>query len=1082
MSWFLKLFELEKEAAFEDSLQVYFGIRNINNLKTIINTILADPPYDQSRLYYFNEIQNNPSLNEILSNNGRTLISSKKIQDMLSLISLYNPKFRANTSALNNELQNIVALQIEKERSRAEQKFSQNRKVTTFRVLEKTHEWTTYALSWTSHILEKETGFLFSGLDPNEKSYNPIRAELQNRLGVELRRDRPQYYKNGKKKPTPPGQKVYFLSREWVVLGLTPEKIPEMINIFQEMGYDTFVIDLFINNINSEQPSNIKNKKFRIKFNNVSLVSDYHLSVDLSQFLTIDAPRDSLTNFRDVVNKIFTVEGKKAVFIEPSGISATAQLSDRRKENIAKKRESLIQPSGEYVEMSKTSYGAKGKGLLFLRGNYNSFQDFQKLLAIKNFDTTDLVNKTLQKGSELRNSGHIKMQRIINGVLDGYYIARQSGHFVKDKNGVYLPNEEKFQAEVLEYTVQKSGQEPYNLYPLQGQGVQWLYTRQSALLGDAAGAGKTEQLIVAADMRTKEKNFWDPKLATGKVLIFTLASVVEQFAQRILQVLGMPDTDEFLRSPESPVKLNIEDMQHPNAKWLILSYGKINTLTQLQQENQMGDTEEADDAIEMVDPEMLGTKKQRIMKVKELLRQIRLQNFDVMILDESHMVKNSTSNTSKNIELIGNNIPFKWGASATVSANNPSDLHRQLLAVGNSMGAMPARKFNRQYTGMKSQKIQGQEKEYLADPSNARDFIKFVRREDSRFDQLDLNGQLGLIKQLAEEYLRPIVNKQIENVTDLHAMLILTDVYRRKTKKQIQPDLPNHNRTENLIPTDENFKYNLKQAANIRLSEMQNNEDNKKSTLTELTAYRIEMAVQKVPYTTNKVMEFIQQGQKVLVFTCFLESATLLEKSLRALLQPQGMEVYMTMGEGTGTYEKNNMIEKFRNPNSSVRCFVLGVMSSGTGLDLPNIVNNVIINDISWTPKDADQVEGRAFRVNSKSDVSTHYIVLDETPDKVIYNTVQKKRNIAQRIQDVDAEYAEKFRNGEDTRPELIKAQKEHWSLVLEHLFSEVRVQYFWTTTKTTSPRSRVAYNWFQTQLFKHCVKKTPWSLAKGVN
>ena len=109
------------------------------------------------------------------------------------------------------------------------------------------------------------------------------------------------------------------------------------------------------------------------------------------------------------------------------------------------------------------------------------------------------------------------------------------------------------------------------------------------------------------------------------------------------------------------------------------------------------------------------------------------------------------------------------------------------------------------------------------------------------------------------------------------------------------------------------------------------------------------------------------------------------------------------------------------------------------------------MNDISWTPKDADQVEGRAFRINSQTPVTTHYMVLEETPDAVIYRTVQKKRDIAQRIQDIDEKYAEKIRTNGDTRKELRAAQREHWNLVQEQLLAETTVQHFWEEQKRSS-------------------------------
>lgn len=1122
MNWLFRLLQMEKRAAFGDEIAVSFGVSNINSLQNMINQILANPVQDPSRVYWFNAIQNDPGTNLILQNNGQALLSAKVIQQSLANIQNLAPNLRAETNRLNGELNQRVQFREQQAQEQVGRRHAKSRKVTSFRMLNTSVNYITYALSWTSHIPEKERAFLFSGLDPNAKAYNPIRDAIQTRLGVELQRN----------------QKL--LPNEWLVVGLQSEHIPQLKQIFTEMEYDTSTIDATVNQLETGEALEGHTDKFLIRFDNVSATTDYHLSIDLKQFEGAHATNNLLPLFIDIVDKVFPQKGavvktqkqkeneeqkqlqlqqeqlqqeqfqqqqqqqpvQQFAQLNPAVAPAAAApagrpawiappvVSDRSRELIAKKREQTLQSAGEYYMHTQIRDHVKVNSAIFIRGNFNIYQDFQKMLAMREFDTTDLINKTLMKGAELRNSDHVQVQRIINGVVDGYYTARANKQRNRDSiTKQYLPDTEKFQAEVAEFLVQKSGQEPYRLAPLQGGGAQWLYSRQSALLGDETGGGKTEQLIVAAEMRTKNKNSWDdswdeetgafktnkPVLASGKILVFTLASVVYQFAQRILQVNGLPDSDEFLQSPESPVKLRIEDMSQPNAKWLVLSYGKLNTLTKADQESKMGDTEEADDAIEMVlseeeegiDPKLNKKQReaQRQAQIEALMQQLRLQNFDVMILDESHMIKNSTANTSKNVATISKTIPFKWGASATVSANKPSDLHHQLLAVGSSMGSMTSRRFNKRYTGMKPREIRGQDGgEYLVDPSNAKQFLNFARQEYGGFDEFDLNSKLRMVENLSIEKLRPIVNDQIKSITDLHSMLILTDVYQRKTKKQVNPNMPEHFRNEERLTTDDNIRANLTEAVQARLANRKN-PDKPITPLATLNAYRVEMALQKVDHSVNKAMQIIQQGKKVLIFTCFVEPARALESSLRAQLQPYGMEVAMAMGESTGSAMKSNSIEIFRDPNSPLKVFVLGVLSSGTGLDLPNIVEDVIVNDISWTPKDADQVEGRAFRINSKKDVTTHYMILEDTPDAVIYQTVQKKRDIAQRIQNIDEQYAEKVRKNKDTSQELALAQEEHWNLVREQLIAETTVQHYWAEQQRISTnRNRLvaSRNWFQ--------------------
>lgn len=131
------------------------------------------------------------------------------------------------------------------------------------------------------------------------------------------------------------------------------------------------------------------------------------------------------------------------------------------------------------------------------------------------------------------------------------------------------------------------------------------------------------------------------------------------------------------------------------------------------------------------------------------------------------------------------------------------------------------------------------------------------------------------------------------------------------------------------------------------------------------------------------------------------------------------------------------------NPNGNTFALVLTILSSGTGVDIPNTTQDVIINDISWTPKDADQVEGRAHRVNSQSPVTNHYMVLGGTQDEVIFNLVQKKRHIAESIQSADKAYVERVRNNQSVKTELKEAQELQWQKVIEELRSRIAMEHW---------------------------------------
>ena len=52
------------------------------------------------------------------------------------------------------------------------------------------------------------------------------------------------------------------------------------------------------------------------------------------------------------------------------------------------------------------------------------------------------------------------------------------------------------------------------------------------------------------------------------------------------------------------------------------------------------------------------------------------------------------------------------------------------------------------------------------------------------------------------------------------------------------------------------------------------------------------------------------------------------------------------------------------------------------------------MNDLSFVPSDHSQAEDRAFRIGQKKNVSILYPLYENTIEQIIYNILQKKKNI----------------------------------------------------------------------------------------
>ena len=95
-----------------------------------------------------------------------------------------------------------------------------------------------------------------------------------------------------------------------------------------------------------------------------------------------------------------------------------------------------------------------------------------------------------------------------------------------------------------------------------------------------------------------------------------------------------------------------------------------------------------------------------------------------------------------------------------------------------------------------------------------------------------------------------------------------------------------------------------------------------------------------------------------------------------------------------------------------MRAIAIMITAGGTGLDFPNVTDTVRVNDFDWTPRSAEQSEGRFYRIISDFDVNTTYSIAHGTEDEEFYNRVQDKRKIAAIVQTLTKKQMEMITKG----------------------------------------------------------------------
>ena len=576
-----------------------------------------------------------------------------------------------------------------------------------------------------------------------------------------------------------------------------------------------------------------------------------------------------------------------------------------------------------------------GRKVIYFRCQYRDLKTLQLLLEKNNFNTV-----AMEKVIDSLVSSKALNKTRIDGEMDGVdqtefqkYISYYENNFFYN-NTNYSDNEKHF-------------------FPAQIKGIEFLYSRQGALLGDAVGVGKTLMSVVAADIRMKTSG--------GSCLIITKEAVVPQLCTEI-QRITKENSSEISVHYATP------------SKWTVISYNIF-------QEDTLWNNEPI-----------------RKVATRILSNYAKANRFTVCILDEIHMIKNGDpsdrdstgsldhieNHRTFNVQEITKHIPFVWGASATIVANKPKDLFNQLKAINHNIGNM--------------------------------DYRKFV-------EQFDSNNSDSLVDKF----------KKSDMIRDL-----MTDqgIYMRRSKSEVNENMP-----EMEVVTK---KISLTPAEIDKImSGVKGSRERPGIDQTSIIRKRI--AIAKVDNTVDLAESVLTAGRKVAVFTAHTESLKKIKDDLGLILERVYPGENKTVASIDGSQNKDQrqaQIQGFKSKGSNMMAIVISIDAGGTGLDFPNILTDVIVNDFDWSPSDDDQSIGRFYRINSREKVNVTYVIAQNTLDRKYFDLLNEKKKIAERIQtlsDEESNEIAKMSGSSSERLLEIRKRKYQELLSLDDLNKEYR-------------------------------------------
>ena len=160
-----------------------------------------------------------------------------------------------------------------------------------------------------------------------------------------------------------------------------------------------------------------------------------------------------------------------------------------------------------------------------------------------------------------------------------------------------------------------------------------------------------------------------------------------------------------------------------------------------------------------------------------------------------------------------------------------------------------------------------------------------------------------------------------------------------------------------------------------------------------LVEARQALAFAKTGATLDLVRGAIDQGEKVIVFSCFDDPIQRFAKEL-------GGTAVVVTGK-TPTAMRQQLVDRFQN-DTDVRVFVANIIAGGVGLNL-TAATQVVFNDLDWVPTNHWQAEDRAYRIGQTRTVNVTYFVARDTIDDFVQAVLETKAALVNAIVEGEA-------------------------------------------------------------------------------
>ena len=313
--------------------------------------------------------------------------------------------------------------------------------------------------------------------------------------------------------------------------------------------------------------------------------------------------------------------------------------------------------------------------------------------------------------------------------------------------------------------------------------------------------------------------------------------------------------------------------------------------------------------------------------------------FDLVILDEAHMISNVQAQRTKIINSFAKKVERVWLLTGTPMTSRPMNYYN-LLNLIESPVAQNWKAYAIRY-------CQG---------------FQFTAGKRKVWN---VTGASNL-EELRDRTSKQILRRLKEDVLDLPDKII-TPVYLRLKSKEYEDLMGEY---------FDWYDKNPDESSSLTVQ------------FSKLMKVRKVIANEKTKQTIEFAENIIEQGKKVIIFTNFTDT-------LQTIYQHFSKQAVYLDGSCSNAM-RQQAVDQFQN-DDKIKVFVGNLKAAGVGLTLTS-AEAVIMNDLSFVPAEHAQAEDRAYRYGQKSNVLVYYPLFENTIEGSIYDILNRKKEIIRTV------------------------------------------------------------------------------------